>query len=119
MDFDAAPRNGANPMIFTDTELWATLPLTDDARTFCVILFPAHFEDRIEAVLDGVGAPGYSRAPDVTGRGERGRHFNNAVWPGATGEIFAVLDDACAERLVRQLTALSASLDAESPGLYG
>ena len=89
------------------------------ARTYCVILFPAYLEERMEQLLDDVGVPGYSRAPDVVGRGPHGRHFNNQVWPGATGEIFTVVDNGCADDLLRQLTAFDASLRAESRGLYG
>ena len=38
----------------------------------------------------------------------------------ATGEIFTVIENGdCADELVRQLTALSASLDAQTHGLFG
>ena len=89
------------------------------ARTYCVILFPAHLEDQIQQLLDEVDVPGYSRAPDVVGRGPRGRRFNNQVWRGATGEIFTAVDDEQVEELRQRLTAFDASLRAESRGLYG
>ena len=96
-----------------------SLALDPDTRNFYVILFPASFAERIEALLDEVGVPGYSRAPDVVGRGPRGRHFNNPIWPGAIGEIFTIVDDACGARLTQQVKLLNAALHAESRGLYG
>jgi hypothetical protein len=45
-------------------------------------LFPAYYEERIVALLDDIGVPGYSRTPDVVGRGPREQHFNNQIWPG-------------------------------------
>ncbi len=96
-----------------------TPALAPDSQKFYLILFPASFEERIEALLDDVGVPGYSRAPDVVGRGPRGRHFNNPIWPGAIGEIFTAVDDTCGARLSQQLKLLNAAMHAESRGHYG
>jgi len=103
----------------TDLELLQSAPRRDDARTFCLVLFPAHYGEQVEAILDSVGVPGYSRTHDVVGRGPRGHHFDNAVWPDATGEIFTIVNDECAHELARQLTALNATLSAQTHGLYG
>ena len=92
---------------------------TRDARTFLMLLFPPYMVERVESLLDEVGVPGYSHTPDVLGRGTHGRRQNNPVWPGATGEIFTVVDDGCAHRLLQALTAFNAVIEAESHGLYG
>jgi hypothetical protein len=34
------------------------------------------------------GAPGYTEAPKLIGRGRRIRPFGNPIWPGATGAVF-------------------------------
>jgi hypothetical protein len=88
------------------------------ARTFCVILFPAYLEARVIALLDALAVPGYSRAPNVVGRGPHGRHFGNQVWPGVTGEIFTALDEAGARVLADGLAGLDAELQQESHGLH-
>jgi hypothetical protein len=105
-------------MILSEELLLTNLTSAPETRTLYVILFPESLEDRIEALLDEVGVPGYSRAPAVVGRGPHGRHFNNPIWPGSTGEIFTVLDTTCGTELIQQLAMLNAIVQAESRGLY-
>jgi hypothetical protein len=64
---------------------------TTEARQLYLILFPSTLQERVIAILDAVGVPGYSETSDLVRRGPRGRHFNNPIWPGATGEIFTAV----------------------------
>jgi hypothetical protein len=47
------------------------------------------------------------------------KHFDNPVWPGATGALFTVLTRAEAQaNLIPSFRALAANLDTRSNGLY-
>ncbi len=90
------------------------------AREMFLILYPKELEDEILAALESTGVPGYTEMPKMVGRGRHIRHFDNAVWPGATGCIFTVLSDSEARaRFLPTFEALAASLDTRSNGLYG
>ncbi len=90
------------------------------AREMFLILYPKELEDEILAALESTGVPGYTEMPKMVGRGRHIRHFDNAVWPGATGCIFTVLSDREARaRFLPTFEALAASLDTRSNGLYG
>jgi hypothetical protein len=95
-----------------------TTAVSGATRTFCMVLFPHYLAERVEKVLDEICVPGYSHGPDLVGRGTHGPQFNTPVWPGATGQIFTVVDDAYVPRLVQALRALDAALKSESHGLY-
>ncbi|HET6319917.1 MAG TPA: hypothetical protein VFG86_25950, partial [Chloroflexota bacterium] len=89
-------------------------------RQLYLILYPKELEDEVIQTLEQVGVPGYTEMPKMVGRGQRIRHFDNPVWPGATGAVFTVtcVDDA--ERtLVPAFRALAAKLETRSHGLYG
>jgi hypothetical protein len=89
------------------------------ARTFCLILFPQGVEDSVVDILDQVGVPGYTQAERVIGRGQRGRHFDNPIWPGADGAIFTVTSPDQVSQISTVLVDLSKGLDEKSHGLYG
>lgn len=89
------------------------------ARELYLILFPSGLQEQIEGILDEIGVPGYSEGPDLMGRGSRGRHFDNQVWPGATGEIFTAIETGQAEALMQRLRALDEELQRSSRGLHG
>jgi hypothetical protein len=58
--------------------------------------------------------------PKMVGRGRHIRHFDNPVWPGATGCIFTVVTEQEAEsNLLPTFKALAANLETRSKGLYG
>jgi len=85
-----------------------------------LILYPKELEDEIIQTLESTGVPGYTEMPKMIGRGRHTRHFDNPVWPGATGCIFTVLSPSEArEHLLPTFEALAASLDTRSHGLYG
>ena len=87
---------------------------------FYLILYPKELEDEIIQTLESTGVPGYTEMPKMVGRGRHTKHFDNPVWPGATGCIFTVLSQSEAqERLLPTFEALAANLDARSHGLYG
>lgn len=92
---------------------------TSLARELYLILFPTGFEERIEGILDEIGVPGYSEGPNLVGRGSRGPHFDNQVWPGATGEIFTAIEASQAETVMQRLRALDEELQRSSRGLHG
>jgi hypothetical protein len=85
-----------------------------------LILYPKELEDEVIQTLESTGVPGYTEMPKMVGRGRRVRHFDNAVWPGATGAVFTIVspDDARA-KLVPTFEALAANLETRSHGLYG
>ena len=92
---------------------------TSVARDLYLILFPTGFEEQIEGILDEIGVPGYSEGPNLVGRGLRGRHFDNQVWPGTTGEICTAIEAGQAEALMQRLRALDEELQRSSRGLRG
>jgi hypothetical protein len=85
-----------------------------------MVLYPKELEDEVIEALESTGVPGYTEMPKMVGRGRHTRHFDNAVWPGATGCFFTVLSSAEAQsRFLPTFQALAASLDKRSNGLYG
>jgi hypothetical protein len=95
----------------------------DDARTaleMYLILYPKELEDEIIGTLEATGVPGYTEMPKMVGRGRHVRHFDNPVWPGATGCIFTVVSPQAARaQLLPSFEALAANLETRSKGLYG
>jgi hypothetical protein len=93
------------------------LPTT---REMYLILYPKELEDEVIQTLESTGVPGYTEMPKMIGRGRHIRHFDNAVWPGATGCLFTVVTPFEARRtLVPTFQALAANLETRSHGLYG
>src|SRR5579864_2222470 len=89
-------------------------------REMYMVLYPKELEDEVIEALESTGVPGYTEMPKMIGRGRHTRHFDNPVWPGATGCIFTVLSPSEArEHLLPTFEALAASLDTRSHGLYG
>ncbi len=89
-------------------------------RQMYLILYPKELEDEIIQALEDSGVPGYTEMPKMVGRGQRIRHFDNPVWPGATGAVFTVVTAEQAQRsLVPSFQALAARLETRSHGLYG
>jgi hypothetical protein len=96
---------------------WDGLPGT---RELYLILYPKELEEEVIQALESAGVPGYTEMPKMVGRGRRIRHFDNPVWPGATGALFTVLARAEAQaKLVPTFRALAANLETRSHGLYG
>src|SRR5438874_7299045 len=90
------------------------------ARELYLILYPKELEDEVIEALESTGVPGYTEMPKMVGRGRHTRHFDNPVWPGATGCIFSVLTASEAQsRFIPTFQALAANLDTRSNGLYG
>jgi len=89
-------------------------------KAMYMILYPKELEEEIIQALESAGVPGYTELPKMIGRGRRIRHFDNPVWPGATGALFTVLSPAEASAsLVPTFKALAATLEVRSHGLYG
>jgi hypothetical protein len=85
-----------------------------------LILYPKELEDEVIQVLESTGVPGYTEMPKMIGRGRHVRHFDNAVWPGATGCVFTVvMPDEARSKLLPSFAALAANLETRSNGLYG
>ena len=102
-------------MVLAETDPQRVTAATQPTRCLYLILFPVHVQERIEAILDDVGVPGYSRTPDVLGRGPRRRD----PWPVASGEIFTAIDAELGKALMQRLTELDVLLQAESRGHRG
>ena len=76
--------------------------------------------NEIIQTLESTGVPGYTEMPKMVGRGRHTRHFDNSVWPGATGCAFTVLSPSEArQRLLPTFESLAANLETRSHGLYG
>jgi hypothetical protein len=84
-----------------------------------LILYPDYCEEEVVKLLDSVGVPGFTETRKVTGRGQRGRHFDNSIWPGADGMIYVVVGPAHRRALVSALTNYNRSLELHSKGLSG
>ncbi|HEV7665586.1 MAG TPA: hypothetical protein VGQ62_18790 [Chloroflexota bacterium] len=90
------------------------------AREMYLILYPKELEDEVIQVLESTGVPGYTEMPKMIGRGRHVRHFDNPVWPGATGCVFTVVTpDEARTALLPMFQALAANLETRSNGLYG
>ncbi len=108
-------------MVQTTMETQAAAP--DDVRgprELYLILYPKELEDEIIQALESTGVPGYTELPKMVGRGRHIRHFDNPVWPGATGCVFTVVSPQIAQaNLLPTFEALAANLETRSHGLYG
>jgi hypothetical protein len=91
----------------------------DDTRELYLILYPKELEDEIIQTLEAVHVPGYTELPKMVGRGRHVRHFDNAVWPGATGAVISIMSPDEAHLLVPPFRALAERLETRSHGLYG
>src|SRR5437899_10400560 len=90
------------------------------AREFYLILYPKELEEEVIQTLESAGVPGYTEMPKMIGRGRHIRHFDNAVWPGATGCVFTVVTPSAARStFLPAFEALAANLEPRSHGLYG
>jgi hypothetical protein len=91
-----------------------------ETRELYLILYPKELEDEIIQTLEATGVPGYTEMPKMVGRGRHVKHFDNPIWPGATGCVFTVCSSREAhDCLLPTFQALAASLDTRSKGLYG
>lgn len=107
-------------MTVVDSETAVLSRGASEPREMYMILYPKELEDEVVETLESTGVPGYTEMPKMVGRGRHTRHFDNPVWPGATGCIFTVVSHREAQaRLVPTFQALAASLDRRSHGLYG
>src|SRR5437763_17216954 len=88
----------------------------DSARQLYWILYPKELEDEIVEALEGAGVPGYTEFPKLVGRGRRVRHFDNPIWPGATGAIITVISPDQAASLVEPFQRLNRMLEERSHG---
>src|SRR5579884_1794604 len=115
---------GAGTMVQIQEEPEVTWELVSEkgnrTRQLYLILYPKELEDEIIEALESTGVPGYTEFPKMIGRGRRQKHFDNPVWPGATGAVFTVVTADQAKRfLCPTFTALAKKLEERSNGLYG
>jgi hypothetical protein len=89
------------------------------SKTLFLILYPDGVQEDVIQILDSVGVPGFTETEKVVGRGTRGRHFDNPIWPGADGMIYAIVGEAHVRPLRAALTNYNRSLEVRSKNLYG
>ena len=107
-------------MVQVDTQPFAMDTELRQTREMYLILYPKELEDEILQTLEATGVSGYTEMPKMVGRGRHIRHFDNAVWPGATGCIFSVMtEDEARAQFLPAFQALAANLETRSHGLYG
>ncbi len=91
-----------------------------ETRQLYMVLYPKELEDEVIQTLEATGVPGYTEMPKMIGRGRHIKHFDNPIWPGATGCVFTVLSAREAQAcFLPTFEALAADLEARSKGLYG
>ena len=100
-------------------QVTASLAEPGSVRQLYWILYPKELEDEIVEALEAAGVPGYTEFPKLIGRGRRARHFDNPIWPGATGAIITVISPEQASNLVEPFQALNRELEERSHGLHG
>jgi hypothetical protein len=83
-----------------------------------LLLYPQELEPEVLQLLDGVGVPGYTEFPKLVGRGHHARHFDNQIWPGATGATFTVIDTALESGLDPALREFDRMIRERSGGLH-
>ncbi len=96
--------------------LWTDTPSTG---TMFLIVFSESLRDEVIDLLDRVGVPGFTETQKVTGRGQRGRHFDNPIWPGADGMIYVVTSPEQSPTLASALSTYSHGVEKRSNNLYG
>jgi|SRR5579859_1226576 len=89
------------------------------SRELYLILYPKELEGDIIDLLETIGVPGYTELPKLVGRGRRVRHFDNPIWPGATGGVFTVVTQEQARALTTPFESLAEQIETRSQGLYG
>src|ERR1700716_2191557 len=78
-------------MVQTDIQSAGSARGLQTRQEFYLILYPKELEDEVIQTLESTGVPGYTEMPKMVGRGRHVRHFDNPVWPGATGAGFTVI----------------------------
>jgi hypothetical protein len=107
-------------MVQVETQPFAVDEQARAALEMYLILYPKELEEEIIQTLEATGVPGYTEMPKMVGRGRHTRHFDNPVWPGATGCIFTVVAPQVARaELLPAFQVLAANLETRSKGLYG
>jgi hypothetical protein len=98
-----------------------TFPADPDApqQTMYLVLYPESQKEEVVELLDSVGVPGFTETQKVVGRGRRGRHFDNPIWPGADGMIYTVVGPTHSQALATALANYSRTLEGRSKGLTG
>jgi len=66
-------------------------------------IFHEAYGDRVRDILEGAGVPGYTQFRELAGRGASGPRYDTAVWPGRNAALLTVVDEAVAERVVKEL----------------
>src|SRR5919198_4399688 len=82
---------GQSGQITSLEDVFGWTPESDDTREMYLILYPKELEDEIIQTLEAVHVPGYTELPKMVGRGRHIRHFDNAIWPGATGAVIVIV----------------------------
>jgi hypothetical protein len=62
--------------------------------------------DDIERMCEECDVPGYTKIPDVLGKGTTGKKQGSRAFPGSSTVYFAALEEHCIEPLKAKLTAL-------------
>jgi hypothetical protein len=94
-------------------------PAAAQQQTLYLILYPQSAQEEIVGILDDIGVSGYTETEKVVGRGPRGYHFDNQVWPGADGMIYCVVGMEKRYQLNTALVNFSWTLERNSKGLHG
>ncbi len=73
------------------------------------IIYDTSIEASMSELLDALQVPGYTKIPDVIGRGGRGPRMNNAVFPGTNTIVWVALPDDEVPRVQRAIRRLQGS----------
>lgn len=88
-------------------------------RTMFMIVYPEYVKEDVLELMDRLQVPGFTETEKVVGRGPRGLHFDNQIWPGSDGMIYTAVSADTARVLEAALAEFSRGLEQRSRGLYG
>lgn len=73
------------------------------------LIYDSAIENSMDELLDALQVPGYTKIPDVLGRGGRGPKLNTPVFPGNNTVVLVALPDEEVPRVHRAIRRLQSS----------
>jgi hypothetical protein len=70
------------------------------------IVCESSVEGRVAEILNGIGAPGYTRFTNLSGRGRHGLRDGSAIWPGLNDILMSCVPEALVAAVLEGLQNL-------------
>jgi hypothetical protein len=71
-----------------------------------LVVFNFIYDEPVRAIIERLKVPGFTEVPRVFGTGESGKRFGTHAFPGHDTMLFTVVEDAQAETVLAELSAL-------------